>query len=303
MLRKRIATSVIGLALPLLGLLLLPDNGTAQSFNFVSIDVPCSACPGGIARRTSIGGISPTGDIVGAYTDAVGGQHGFLLSGGQFTTIDVPKALSTSAAGINPGGDIVGSYTAPVSSAAWGSPAYCPATGSAACIKGFLYSHREFSTILFPGHPGAVPARITPDGSIYGCLHDFDLMGSMYGAAWTRAGDTSLSLAAAHCQTPAWDIRFRCTAVQRLTAMSSSASMSTWPRATSMDTSCATGCFNLTTSRTASSQRFSTLIPRRTLSAITGTPRAKCTGFCSSLMDLCQSQSIIRMPLVPLPRA
>ena len=77
MLSKRIATSVIGLALPLLGLLLLPDNGTAQSFNLVSIDVPCSACPGGIARRTAIGGINPQGDIVGAYTDAVGKQHGF----------------------------------------------------------------------------------------------------------------------------------------------------------------------------------------------------------------------------------
>jgi uncharacterized membrane protein len=192
MLRKRIATSVIGLALPLLGLLLLPDNGTAQSFNFVSIDVPCAACPGGIARRTAIGGINPAGDIVGAYTDAVGMSHGFLLSGGQFTTLDVPNAVSTSAGGINPAGDIVGSYTAPVSSAPWGSPAYCPAAGSTACIKGFLYSHGKFSTILFPGHPGAVPARITPNGSIYGCLHDFDLMGSMYGAAWTRSGDTSL---------------------------------------------------------------------------------------------------------------
>ena len=192
MFRNRIATSVVGIVLPLLGLLLLPANSPAQSFNFVSIDVPCTACPGGIARRTTIGGINPGGDIVGTYTDAVGGQHGFLLSGGQFTTFDVPNALSTSASGINPGGDIVGSYTAPVSAAPWGDPTYCPAAGSAACIKGFLYSHGKFSTILFPGHPGAVPARITPDGSIYGCLHDFDTMGSMYAAALTRDGDTSL---------------------------------------------------------------------------------------------------------------
>jgi hypothetical protein len=190
---NRFATSVIGVALSLFGPLLFPDNSSAQSFNFVSIDVPCSACVGGVARRTSVGGISPTGDMVGAYTDAVGGAHGFLLSHGRFTTIDVPNALGTSASGINPGGDIVGSYTAPVSAAPWGSPEYCPAAGSPACIKGFLYSHGKFSTILFPGHPGAVPARITPDGSIYGCLHDFDLMGSMYGAAWTRSGDTSVA--------------------------------------------------------------------------------------------------------------
>jgi hypothetical protein len=190
---NRIAASVIGLALSLAALFLFPGKSSAQSFNFVSIDVPCSACTGGIARRTSVGGISPRGEIVGAYTDAVGGAHGFLLSHGRFTTIDVPNALGTSASGINPGGDIVGSYTAPVSAAPWGSPEYCPAAGSAACIKGFLYSHGEFSTVLFPGHPGAVPARITPDGSIYGCLHDFDLMGSMYGAAWTQSGDTSLA--------------------------------------------------------------------------------------------------------------
>lgn len=192
MLNKRIVASIIGMALSLSGLLLLPEKSAAQSFNFVPVDVPCAACPGGIARRTTIGGINPAGDIVGAYTDAVGMSHGFLLSRGQFTQLDAPNAVSTGAAGINPAGDIVGSYTAPVSSAPWGSPAYCPAAGSAACIKGFLYSHGKFSTILFPGHPGAVPARITPDGSIYGCLHDFDLMGSMYGAAWTRSGDTSL---------------------------------------------------------------------------------------------------------------
>lgn len=193
MLRRRILASVIAVVLLLLGLLLLPEKSAAQSFNFVSIDMPCAACPGGTALRTAIGGISPTGDIVGVYTDAVGGQHGFLMSHGEYTTIDFPGALSTSARGISPTGDIVGSYTAPVSLAPRGSPDYCPAAGSPACTKGFLYSHDQFSTILFPGHPGAIPARITPDGSIYGCLHDFDLMGSMYSAAWTRHGDTSLA--------------------------------------------------------------------------------------------------------------
>jgi hypothetical protein len=175
-------------------------EGPPTAFNYYSIDVPCSACSGGIARRTAVGGINPAGDIVGVFTDAVGMQHGFLLSGGQFTTIDVPGALAgvagtlpTVARGISPSGEIVGQYTAPVSSAPWGSPAYYPAAGSTACIKGFLYRHGTFSTVLFPGHPGAIPGRITPDGSIYGCYHDFDVMASMFSAAWTRFGDTSLA--------------------------------------------------------------------------------------------------------------
>src|SRR5688572_13406381 len=53
-------------------------RGMAQSFDFETIDVPCSSCPNGIARRTALGGINPRGDIVGVYTDAVGRQHGFL---------------------------------------------------------------------------------------------------------------------------------------------------------------------------------------------------------------------------------
>ncbi|HXJ44902.1 MAG TPA: hypothetical protein VNH18_36780 [Bryobacteraceae bacterium] len=182
-------------------LLLFSAPSQAQSFNFTAIDVPCTACPGGIARRTAIGGINPGGDIVGVYTDAVGKLHGFLLSDGQFTTIDVPGALAgvagtlpTIARGISPSGEIVGQYTAPVNtSAPVDSPSYCPATGSAACIKGFLYSHGTFSTVLFPGHPGAIPGRITPGGNIYGCLHDFDTMGSMFSAAWTRFGDISIA--------------------------------------------------------------------------------------------------------------
>jgi len=172
---------------------------TAQSFNFLSIDVPCSACLGGIANSTTAFGINPGGDIVGTYNDAVGGQHGFLLSDGQFTTIDVPGSLvgaagtlPTAARGINPEGDIVGSFTAPVSLAPATSPAYCPAVGSTYCIKGFRYRQGKFSLVLFPGHVGAIAQRITPTGDIYGCLHDFDMAGTMYGFGISRFGETSL---------------------------------------------------------------------------------------------------------------
>ena len=41
-----------------------------------------------------------------------GGDHGFLLHEGGFTSIDFPAALATRAFGINPEGDIVGDYLA-----------------------------------------------------------------------------------------------------------------------------------------------------------------------------------------------
>ena len=47
---------------------------------------------------------------MGSYT-AAGTPHGFLLSGGEFTTIDVPGALFTSyASGINDVGRVVGRF-------------------------------------------------------------------------------------------------------------------------------------------------------------------------------------------------
>jgi probable HAF family extracellular repeat protein len=173
-------------------LLFLVSPSGAQSFTFTTIDVPCGACLGGVAQQTLASGINPAGDIVGSFTDQNGKQHGFLFTGGKFITIDVPSALSTSANGISPSGDIVGNYNVGVSSAPLDSPDYCPAA-SPACIKGFLYSHGQFSTVLFPGHPGAIPQRITPDGDIYGCLHNTDLGLSMFGAVWARSGDISLT--------------------------------------------------------------------------------------------------------------
>lgn len=197
------------------GLLLLVGRGGAtSSFTYSAIDVPCSACPGGIALRTAPGGINAPGDIVGGFTDAVGGQHGFLLSDGVFTTIDVPGSLiggtgtlPTTANGINPAGEIVGQFTAPYNppvstSATISDPRYCPAVNSPACLKGFLYSHGAFSVVLFPGHPGAIPEHITPNRDIYGCLHDYDLAESMLGAVWTRSGDSSLAIGGGELSDP-----------------------------------------------------------------------------------------------------
>jgi hypothetical protein len=47
---------------------------------------------------------------VGQYTSA-GVTHGFLLSEGEFASIDFPGASLTITRGINSEGDIVGQYT------------------------------------------------------------------------------------------------------------------------------------------------------------------------------------------------
>jgi uncharacterized membrane protein len=119
---------------------------------FTTIDVPGAA-------YTTADGINPEGDIVGDYATTVGecgavpgpGCHGFLLSKGTFTTIDVPGALGTTARGINPEGDIVGFYLND--------------TG----FHGFLFSSGVFATIDAPGATLFSTAfSINPEGSIVG---------------------------------------------------------------------------------------------------------------------------------------
>src|SRR5690348_15883469 len=67
------------------------------SYVYTTIAVPCST-------DTQANGINTSGQIVGFYADL--GEHGFLLSGGNYTTLD-PRA--NHAYGINDSGQIVGS--------------------------------------------------------------------------------------------------------------------------------------------------------------------------------------------------
>ena len=180
--RKHLTISIVTIGC---ALLLWGARTTAQQspdFSFSTIDFHG-------AIQTIAYGINPGGDIVGAYRDS-SGQHGFLLSGGNFNPIDAQidgvTYAETSARGINPAGEIVGTYT----------------VGSGpARIKGFLLSHGTFSTVLFGEHPGAIPQRITPDGDIYGCYHDNDdginiLASTMHGFVRTRRSSIGLDVPA-----------------------------------------------------------------------------------------------------------
>lgn len=60
------------------------------------------------ATQTFASSINAAGDVVGMYFDSTNFQHGFLLSGGTFTTIDDPNGGWTYLTGINDNGKIVG---------------------------------------------------------------------------------------------------------------------------------------------------------------------------------------------------
>lgn len=162
-----ISSSLIGSAL-LLGTALAAER--TGPMNFQSIDIG-TYLPG--VTATVAVGINAPGDIVGRYTDATG-THGFLLSRGALTTIDVgsygaslgcPSTKLTTVEGINPEGEMVG---------------YCvdPATGDG---RGFLrYPFGAFIPIDFPASlapPSAIspdntlPIRISSTGMVVGCFH------------------------------------------------------------------------------------------------------------------------------------
>lgn len=110
------------------------------------------------ANFTSAKGINPRGDIVGEYCmdllPCMSGlgknrKHGYLLSGGEFTSIDFPDAIATEAYKINPAGQIVGSYR-----------------DSDGKYHAFLLSEGEFTSIDFPGAFETEPGELTGNGGI-----------------------------------------------------------------------------------------------------------------------------------------
>lgn len=170
------------------GLSVYATSSFGQLFRYASIDVPNS-----IATWAS--GIGPRAQIVGGYLDSDGNEHGYVYSLGQFTTIDVPGTLvglsadiklQTEVNGINPAGDMVGDYFAPAG--APGAPA-CTKDFAPPCQRGFVYRHGQFSNVLADGHAGSIASSITPDGSIYGCLHDQTFGPEMFGFQRTHSGD------------------------------------------------------------------------------------------------------------------
>ena len=61
-----------------------------------------------LATSTTAFGINDTGEIAGFYTDAAGNTHGFIFTGGAFSTVDVAGARSTLLTRIKNDGSITG---------------------------------------------------------------------------------------------------------------------------------------------------------------------------------------------------
>jgi uncharacterized membrane protein len=125
------------------------------SFGFTTVNDP-----NGFA--TAARGINTGGKVVGYFFDAAG-IHGFLDTGGAFTTIDDPNATpgNTFAFGINSGGQVVGQFV--------------DATGP--------HGWSAFTTINAPHAKGAdgrtTAFGITPVGQIVGQF--FDATGTLHG--------------------------------------------------------------------------------------------------------------------------
>src|SRR5436190_1788450 len=107
--------------------------------------------PLALAGTTEAWGVNDTDQIVGST-----GMHGFLESGGTYTTLDDPLATTgTSALGINDMGQIVGTYS--------------NATGK----HGFLLSGGTYTTLDDPlATAGTIAYGINDLGQIVGTYND-----------------------------------------------------------------------------------------------------------------------------------
>ena len=149
------------------------------------------------ATSTQARGINNPGDIVGSFVCAAAcvnpltgevtpaGAHGFFLSDGIYTRLDVPGASLTLARGISEQGIVVGQYT------------------TAGVQHAFLYSE---GTYIYPidvpaelfDNPSS-PRRhtlgvgISPQGDLVGCFHEGTAsMTTMHGWLWRNGRFTAL---------------------------------------------------------------------------------------------------------------
>jgi hypothetical protein len=114
--------------------------------------------PGATSSSTST--VSPSGVVVGSYTDTVGELHGYLLKNGTYTTIDFPGALySTFAGGGNAENDVAGAYN-------------FTSSCTADCGHAFVLSNGVYTSFDYPGAAFSEGTGINPAGVIVGVFVD-----------------------------------------------------------------------------------------------------------------------------------
>jgi probable HAF family extracellular repeat protein len=135
---------------------------------------------------TDATGLNNRGQIVGFYIDANNVEHSFLLSGGQFTTIDPPGAANLpgpsplalvnvdQAVSINNRGQIVGGYT-----------------DANNVTHGYLLSDGHYTTLDAPGAVSTIALGINDHGQIVG--YSIDSSGVTHGFLLSHGQYTSIN--------------------------------------------------------------------------------------------------------------
>ena len=157
MIRKLNAARIL-----IVGFLLLVAYGLGsprvEAQQFITVNFPG-------ATSTYIDGVDHTNStsFVGTYTDASNVTHGFLLSGGNYTTIDVSGSVATVPQYVNTLGQVVGFYT-----------------DANNVTHGFLFSGGLPTTIDFPGGTSTDLTNITDSGEIAGAYIDQNKIGHIF---------------------------------------------------------------------------------------------------------------------------
>ncbi len=169
--------------------LLLPAGADGQNYTWVNIDYPG-------AEMTTPTAVNDSGSVVGDYIDSQGNTHGFLYSGGVYTTIDDPEG-TTFPQGINNSGEITGSVAVSLSEdygftyvdgvfTTFSYPGGNGQTGGQGInnhneivgiyttggTAGFLDNNGSFSTFNYPGAEDTFPHSISDSGAITGFYTD-----------------------------------------------------------------------------------------------------------------------------------
>ena len=163
---------------------------------FTQLDVPGA----NLGAATWALANNDAGAVVGFYnTPPVGGPepttHGFIYSGANFTSVDVPDATSTITWGINNTGSVVGTYVdaqgirnhsyllngGQYTTFDYPNAASTEATGindngqivgqytdTAGRVHGYLLSGGQFQSLDFPNAVATLPTKITLGGQIVG---------------------------------------------------------------------------------------------------------------------------------------
>jgi uncharacterized membrane protein len=109
------------------------------------IDVPG---PTG-ARASYATGINDSGEIVGTYFDSNSHEHGFLLKGKTYKTLDVPGSTATIGSGINNHGTVVLFWL-----------------DSRAITRSSLYNGKTYKTIDVPGAQQSQAQGLNNEGDV-----------------------------------------------------------------------------------------------------------------------------------------